>query len=121
MKCARILTDEEGKSYFDEIEIAMDLVNFAPPAAPLFLTPFQKASEYAFARIKAGVEEDWHRAPAPILAIFLEGIFEIRVSRGERRFFKAGDALFVLDTTGTGHWVKIAGPEDGIYFMVKIF
>ena len=40
MKYTRIYADEAGESHFEDVEIKLTQVNFAPPAPPLNLSSF---------------------------------------------------------------------------------
>jgi hypothetical protein len=44
-KYVRIFSDENGETHFEDIEMALPPVDFAPPAAPLNIAQFLPATQ----------------------------------------------------------------------------
>jgi len=44
MKYVRMYADKNGDSHFEDVEVAMSLVDFAPPAPPLNLSPLMPST-----------------------------------------------------------------------------
>jgi hypothetical protein len=54
MRYTKIFTDEEGETHFEDVEIELELVDFAPPAPSLYLSSFKPVSRYAFGVFPSG-------------------------------------------------------------------
>lgn len=48
MRYARVYADSSGESHFEDVEVEVSSVAFAPPAAPVNLSAFVPAKQYAF-------------------------------------------------------------------------
>jgi hypothetical protein len=112
MQCLRIYAAPDGESHFGEVDIAMTLTRTFPNEAPVepsahyeaSRSAFYEASRVRFVHIPAGVREaDFHKPPARLLAIWLDGEVEFETSDGEIRRVSAGKAVLVEDTHGKGH------------------
>jgi hypothetical protein len=106
----RLYADESGESHFDQVEVALQLTDFAPPAAPAHLAVLGDVTSVA---VVAG-DEAWaggepHPAPARQYLAYLHGEVEVTASSGETRRFRAGDLLLLEDTTGKGHSTRALG------------
>ena len=99
----RLFADAEGESHFEEVEVPLATLDFAPPARPMHLSPFGPAERWAFFEIPAGWVGEWHPTPRRQVFFWLAGEVEITVSDGDVRRFPAGTVLLVEDTTGKGH------------------
>jgi quercetin dioxygenase-like cupin family protein len=107
----RVQADSLGESHFADSEIPLELRDFAPPAAPLSVSPAQAASEVLFLSLPEGWFGDWHPAPRRQYLISLSGELEIEVSDGEARKFPPGSIILLEDTSGKGHIVRVVGKE----------
>ena len=45
-KYTRVYSDENGETHFEDVEIELSLVDFAPPAPALLLSAFTDAKKY---------------------------------------------------------------------------
>ncbi len=106
MTCTRLFTDHAGESRFEEIEIEMDLVQYAPPAPALELSKPTSAVQYRWFRFPQDWHDAEHRTPRRQLFVVLDGAVEGWTSTGDTRVFKAGDRLLMEDTTGRGHGAR---------------
>lgn len=102
MKIARIYTDAEGETHFDEIEEPgvefrsnADYTRAIDAYGLMFRTTEPLGDNPALG--------DWHTAPQRQYVMFLRGETEVEVSDGEKRVFRTGDVFLVEDTTGKGH------------------
>ena len=107
MMYVRIYADPAGRSHFDDIEVELTEVDFAPPAPPVNLSSFGPALQYAFCSFPAGWRGDWHPTPRRQFFFFLSGEVAVQVSDGQVRHFGPGCVVLAEDTTGDGHvsWV----------------
>ena len=120
MKCVRLYADHQGECHFEDFEIEMTSVQYAPPAPALELSAATKASNFFWFRFP----KDWHDAAHPTprrqLFIVLEGEIEGWTSTGDTRTFKAGDRLLMEDTEGKGHGARpINGEASAIVIALN--
>lgn len=117
IKCIRLFADEAGNSHFEDIEIDMTSVQYAPPAPALDVSEPTAATRFFWLRFP----KDWHDAahPSPRRQLFvvLEGEVEGWTSSGDSRVLRAGDRLLMEDTTGKGHGAR---PLNGEALAVVI-
>jgi hypothetical protein len=116
----RLYADDAGESHFADVEEDLVLTDFAPPAAPLFLSPLVEATHAGFLCGPAGWEGDWHPSSARNLFIVISGEWEVEASDGEVRRFGPGDVLRVEDTTGKGHASRIIGDTQSLAAVVRM-
>ncbi|MBN2564672.1 MAG: cupin domain-containing protein [Candidatus Eisenbacteria bacterium] len=120
MRYTRVFADELGESHFEDIEVGMDEVVFAPPAPPLKLSEFMESSRFSFLSADPGWYGDWHPAPKRQFTLYLQGEVEAGVSDGEIRRFGPGSAVLVEDTTGKGHRSKVLGDQEMVLAVVQL-
>jgi hypothetical protein len=117
----QLFADECGESHFAEIDVHLEPVDFAPPAAPLHVAALFPASACGL----VGGPPDWdgtvpHPAPHRQLFCTLRGEFEVTASDGTVRRFPAGSMLLLEDTTGKGHTTRILGDNDVLIVSVTL-
>jgi hypothetical protein len=120
MKYTKVFADEEGETHFENVEIELELVDFAPPAQPINFSSFKPAMRYAFAVRPSGWFGDWHPAARRQFVFYLSGEVEVQVSDGEVRRFSPGSILLVEDTTGKGHLSRVVGSLDNVVAVVQL-
>ena len=81
----RLCSDEAGASHFEDVEVSLDPVGFAPPAPLLNVAALFPASGCAF----VGGPPEWgggvpHPAPRRQVFCTLSGTYEVTASDGER-------------------------------------
>lgn len=117
----RLYVDDSGESHFEELDVALAPVDFAPPAAPLNIAPFLPTAESLWIGAPAG----WAGAtphPVPRRQVFctVQGAYEITASDGDTRRFSLGSVLLLEDTHGKGHSTRIIGEEGALVFAVVL-
>ena len=120
MKYTRVFADDQGESRFEDVEVEMKAIDFAPPAPPLNLSDFVTASRLAFLHAPAGWAGDWHPAPSRQMMLYLAGRVEGETSDGKQRTFGPGSAVLVEDITGKGHRSRVLGTEDVLMAVVQL-
>jgi hypothetical protein len=120
MTYTRIYTDKDGESHFEDVEIEMTSVDFAPPAPPMNLSEFTKAKQYGFLNAPVGWIGDWHPTPKRQIFFYLKGEIEAEVSDGEVRRFEPGSITLVEDTTGRGHKSRVVGNSEVLLAVVQL-
>ena len=116
----RLYSDDDGESHFADIEIDLELTDYAPPAPPLSLSSFTPATQFGFMNAPAGWSSDWHPTSARNLFFVITGEWEVTASDGESRRFAGGSVLLVEDTTGKGHSSRVVSERDSLAAMVQL-
>lgn len=120
MKYTRIYADPAGESHFEDVEVELAQVNYAPPAPPLNLSSFSPALKYAFCSFPVGWRGDWHTEPQRQIFFILSGEIAGQASDGEVRHFGAGGIVLGEDTTGKGHVSWVSSNTDVISAVVQL-
>lgn len=120
MAYTRLYGTDDGESHFEDIEIDLELTDYAPGAPPLFLSTHAPAAEFGFMKAPAGWSSDWHPSSARNLFFVLSGEWEVTASDGETRRFGVGSVLLVEDTTGKGHTSRVVSETDSLAAMVTL-
>jgi hypothetical protein len=120
MKYVRIYTDQNGDSHFEDVEVAMSLINFAPPAPPVDVSPLMSSTTVGFLGFPAGWYGPPHPAPRRQFLFLLTGEGEVAVSDGEVRHFAPGSVMLAEDTWGKGHTTRVVGNEYGLVAVVQL-
>ena len=119
-KYVRLYSDADGESHFEDLEVELSAVEFAPTAPPLNLSAFMSASQAAFFGAPAGWRGDWHFSSARNLFVVLSGEWEVDASDGAVRRFGPNSVLLVEDTTGKGHCSRVVGETDSLSVVVQL-
>lgn len=119
LPCVRIYTDEDGASHFDDVEIPLRAVDFAPPAPLLDVSDRSEAS-CGFLRAPSGWFGDWHPAPRRQLMCLLSGMLEVEVSDGEARELDQGTVVLLEDTSGVGHTTKVVSDDPAVMMFAQL-
>jgi hypothetical protein len=111
LKCVRLFSDELGESHFENIEIPMSAVQYAPPAPAVHLSEPIEATRVSWFRFPADWNDAAHATPRRQLFIVMTGEVEGWTSSGKTRSFVSGDCILMEDTTGKGHGARPVGGE----------
>lgn len=113
---SRLFSDAAGESRFDTYEVALELHDHAPPAAPFYTAEPVAATRHIFFRIPPGWKGEAHVTPNPRLVICLAGALRFIGSAGESLTLHPGDRMLDVNTTGKGHGTEIVSdvPAEGI-------
>ena len=117
---ARIYTDADGATHFEDVEVILSPKDYAPPAPPLDVSAAIDARRLVFVGGASGWEGDWHPSPTRQFAVILSGVFEVRVSDGEARSLGPGSVVLLEDTVGRGHFTRVESQESGLMAMVHL-
>ena len=120
MRYVRVYSDAVGESHFEDVDVPMTEVCFAPPAPPVNLSDFSSASRIGFLQAPPDWVGDWHSAPRRQWMLYLTGCIEAEVSDGERRQFTPGSVTLVEDTRGKGHRSRVVGSEVVLLAVVYV-
>jgi hypothetical protein len=119
-KYVRIYSDENGESHFEDLEMALAPVDFAPPAAPLNIGQFLPATQTLWLGVPAGwAGEAFHPSPRRQIFCLVQGEAEVTTSDGTVRAYPVGSVLLLEDTTGKGHSTRFTN-RDALIFAVTL-
>lgn len=120
MKMARIFSDADGTSHFEDVDIELTSAEYAPPAPPLEVSESIPVSGAVLASFRAGWFGDWHPTPRRQLYFQLSGRLEVSVSDGEIRILGPGDIVLVEDVIAPGHTTRALGEEASTGVFVHL-
>ncbi len=115
MKITKILSDENGESHFEDLEIP--LVNQGEIG---FLSEDIQVKKLQFRTVSADYDYNFHCAPQKQYIVLLDGGVEIETSSGEIRKFRTGEILLVEDTSGKGHKTKNIEKKERTSLFIHI-
>ena len=115
MKVTRVYTGADGKSHFEDVEIALKDGGKAG-----FMSELMKATGVVFRETDGSYNFDFHNAPRRQYVVNLEGEVEIEVGDGTKRILRSGDILLAEDTTGQGHISRAVGgkPRKSLFITL---
>jgi hypothetical protein len=116
----RLFSDDQGESHFQDVQVDLHTVEFAPTIPPLHVSEEIEATATSFFGGRTGWESDWHPSSGRHLFAVLTGTWEVTASDGEVRTFSCGDVLLVEDTTGKGHASRVISEEDSLSLLVTV-
>jgi quercetin dioxygenase-like cupin family protein len=117
----RLYTDAKGISHFaDEHLVLTPAGAGATPEERLFINRLGDLQGVLFARLKAGVTEDWHVAPRRQFMLCVHGSVKITAGDGEVRRMNPGQFMLLEDTSGRGHRTHAAGDEDHVALALPV-
>jgi len=120
LQYTRLYADSEGESRFEDVEIELAEVDFAPPAPPLAVSPAVATTQCIFSVVRAGWFGDWHPTPRRQFFFQFAGELEVEVSDGEMRHLLSGSIVLVEDLTGKGHTTRVVGDVDVLGAFVQL-
>ena len=116
----RLYADENGISHFEDVTVPFEMLDYAPPAAPLGVSDSWVAESILLISQASGWHGDWHPTPRRQFAILLSRTQELTAGDGEVRVFGPGDVGLLEDTSGRGHVSKVTSSEDSVVMMVSL-
>ena len=117
----RLYTDEKGESHFEDLELELPPVDFAPPAGPLNILPFFPVEKSILMGVPVGwAGEAFHPVPIRSIMCLLQGEYQITASDGTSRNFPAGSMFLAEDTWGKGHTTSLKSETEGLILVVTL-
>ena len=117
----RLYTDENGESHFEDLELELPPVDFAPPAGPLNILPFFSVEKSILMGVPVGwAGEAFHPVPIRSIICVLQGEYQLIASDGTSRNFPTGSIVLAEDTWGKGHSSRITSETEGLIFVVTL-
>jgi hypothetical protein len=117
MRYVRIFSDPEGRSHFEDVEVA------APATSALtgtLLSETIPVRGLVFRHVSGSAPAVPHVAPRRQFVVHLEGEVEVEVSDGEIRRFGPGSVVLVEDTSGHGHITRALGNADRVTLFITL-
>ena len=115
MELTRIATDADGRSYFQDVDIALDDLG----AVGRVSEPWP-ATAVMFREVDGSYELGFHNAPRRQLVINLIGSVDIEIGSGEVRRFGPGSILLAEDTDGEGHMSRSVAGEPRTCLLIPL-
>jgi hypothetical protein len=103
MTITHLFQGTDGMSHYEDMELTMPAVDFAPPAPLANVSKPYEARRAILLALPPGWHGEMHPAPSRQLMTLISGRLEVTASDGESRVFVPGDTALVEDTTGPGH------------------
>jgi hypothetical protein len=116
----RLYADADGESHFEDVDVGLTFVDFAPPAPPLAVSELIAAAHTAFLGGPAGWSGDWHVSSARNLFVVISGEWQIEASDGTTRRFSPNNVLLAEDTSGKGHRSQVVSEEASLALLVQL-
>ncbi len=116
MKITTFETTPAGESKFRDIDIPLALQREDGFGHTLALSTPYVSPNVQFVELPAGLDQDWHNAPARQIVVVLTGVIEVETTDGARRQWRAGEAFLPADITGRGHRTRCLGGAVRLLF-----
>jgi hypothetical protein len=116
-----LFTDLTGESHFENVDVELAAVGQYGNGVPqVYLSAPRLSTSLTFLSGPPGWVGDWHPAPRRQFMVKLAGETEIVASDGERRQLGPGVVLLVEDTIGKGHYTRVLGTGDDVWFVASL-
>ena len=111
MDITRFVATPDGGSRFEDMEIRCDNTRVDADGHTIrYSTPYSSPA-VCIVELPAGLDQNWHQAPARQLVVVLSGTIEVRTTDDAVRRWHAGDAFIPSDVSGRGHRTRaVDGP-----------
>jgi hypothetical protein len=120
MQYTRLYADAAGETHFEDVDLPLTPVLYAPPAPPVHLSAFFSAARVGFVDEPVGWAGDWHPSPHRQFILILRETFRVEVSDGAVRDFGPGMVLLLEDATGRGHRTQFVGTGNLVVAVIPL-
>jgi hypothetical protein len=121
MQYIRLFADLTGESHFQDVDVVLArIAQYARGVPQACISAPRSSTSVTFLSGPPGWVGDWHPAPRRQFMIKLAGETEIVASDGEKRQIRPGIALLLEDTSGKGHYSRVLGPGDDVWFVASL-
>jgi hypothetical protein len=120
MRYIRLYSDHDGECHFADTELAVDEIDYQPPAPLLFVSHAFPAGGLQFIRLPGGWTGEAIHPPKRQFLICLGGHFEVTASDGEKRSIGPGECVLMEDVEGKGHRSHVRQGHDCMAAIVPI-
>ena len=117
MRLVSFVTTADGGSRFIEVAAPLALEHQDGLGHTLRLSAPYVSPAVQFVELPAGMDQDWHNAPARQLVVVLSGEVEVETSDGATRRWRAGECFVPADVSGRGHRTRSIGGAVRVLFV----
>ncbi|MDU8943850.1 cupin domain-containing protein [Ovoidimarina sediminis] len=104
--------DAGGESRWKDVDIALEVKTFAPPAQSIEISEGRASRNMLFLRLRAGWNEPVHPTPIRQTLVCLRCAVRVTSSDGDIRDIGPGDLWLMEDTGGRGHHTEVTSADD---------
>jgi hypothetical protein len=116
-----LVADDVGVTHVDSnFSRQLAMVDFAPPASPMFAARVCDASALVVVELPVGWEGGWHPSPREQWVICLAGEMGYEAGDGTRFNLQPGTCILTSDTRGRGHSSWNAGAVPVRLALVQV-
>lgn len=119
MKYYRLYADAAGQSHWQDVDVALETREFAPPASDVEVSAPEPVTQLIFLRLRAGWNEPIHPTPVSQKLVCLTGTVRVTASDGDFRDIGPGDVWHMEDTHGDGHHTVVTSADDFTSVIVQ--
>ncbi|MEX2480360.1 MAG: hypothetical protein WD928_05800 [Gammaproteobacteria bacterium] len=105
-----------GGSRFRDIDVSWSVTREDTFGHTIRCTAPYESPAVQLIELPAGLDQDWHNAPARQVVVVLSGTIEVETTDGATRQWRAGGLFLPADTTGRGHRTRAIGGAVGLLF-----
>lgn len=116
MKITTFEATSAGESRFRDIDLPWSIVRNDAFGHTLRCSVPYVSPAVQFIELPAGLDQDWHNAPARQIVVVLAGTIEVETTDGATRQWCAGELFLPADTTGRGHRTRAIGGAVRLLF-----
>ncbi len=121
MRYVRIYNSPDAESHFEDVDVPLAPVDYAPPAPAIDLSAALPVGECRFFSVAEAWFGDWHPTPRPQFCFIATGRLAAETTDGETREFGPGDLVLLQDTAGRGHTTRAVGGQaaSGVFVTLS--
>ena len=116
MKITAFVATTAGGSLFREIDVPWSITREDAFGHSIRCSAAYMSPAVQFVELPAGLDQDWHNAPARQVVVVLTGVIEVETTDGACRQWQAGETFLPADTTGRGHRTRAIGGAVRLLF-----
>jgi hypothetical protein len=116
MRITTFVATDSGGSLFREIDMPWPITREDAFGHAIRCSSPYESPAVQFVELPAGLDQDWHNAPARQVVVVLAGVIEVETTDGACRQWCAGEIFLPADTTGRGHRTRAIGGAVRLLF-----
>jgi hypothetical protein len=120
MQITEIYADDLGETHLRDKQVNLELRDFAPPSAPMGVSPETPLASGVFLELPPGWDPLYHATPRRQLVVVLRGHLNIATTDGAAADFQRGDVFLLNDQDSKGHLSLVQGQESVILFLAGL-
>ena len=121
MEIPTVCIDDNGGTFFQMTELALEPANFTPPSpAGYWASRALDAMGVSVMRTPAGYVDEWHPAPYHVLTVVMTGTLRVETSDGDHRIINPGELFVNKDITGRGHRLAEVNGEAYDILLIQL-